>query len=124
MNVVIDQIGAPTSSDALADVTYKIVKAILNNPNFKDFGTYHVTSVGDTDWFRYACFIVDEAIRLGLKTTMTSKDIKPISSDLYPTLAKRPFNSRLVTDKITKTFMLELSNWEEEVKRALKEIIH
>jgi len=124
LNVVSDQKGTPTSSEVLADVTYKIVKIILNNPNFKDFGTYHVTSMGDTDWFKYACFIVDEAIGLGFKTSMTSKDIKPISSDLYPTLAKRPINSRLYIDKITKTFMLELPHWEEEVKKVLKEIIH
>jgi len=124
LNVVSDQKGTPTSSEVLADVTYKIVKIILNNPNFKDFGTYHVTSMGDTDWFQYARFIVDEAIGLGFKTSMTSKDIKPISSDLYPTLAKRPINSRLYIDKITKTFMLELSHWEEEVKKILKEIIH
>ena len=124
LNVVSDQKGTPTSSEILADVTYKIVKTILKNPNFKDFGTYHVTSMGDTDWFHYACFIVDEAMRLGLKTTMTSKDIKPISSHLYPTLAKRPMNSRLCTNKIRKTFMLELPYWEEEVKRILKELIH
>ncbi len=124
LNVVSDQKGTPTSSEVLATVTFKIVKTILDNPNFKDFGTYHVTSMGETDWFYYACFIVDESIRLGFKTTMTSKDIKPISSDLYPTLAKRPFNSRLYTEKITKTFMLELPDWEEEVKEVLKEIIH
>jgi dTDP-4-dehydrorhamnose reductase len=124
LNVVSDQMGTPTSSDLLANVTYNIVKTILKNTNFKDFGTYHVTSMGETDWFHYACFIVDEAMRLGLKTTMTSKDIKPISSDLYPTLAKRPTNSRLDTSKITKTFMLELPRWEEEVKKILKEIIH
>ena len=124
LNVVSDQKGTPTSGDVLANVTYKIVKTILKNTNFKDFGTYHVASSGDTDWFHFACFIVDEAIRLGLKTTMTSKDIKPISNDLYPTLAKRPMNSRLYTDKITKIFMLELPHWEEEVKKVLKEIIH
>jgi dTDP-4-dehydrorhamnose reductase len=124
LNVVSDQMGTPTSSDLLANVTYNIVKTILKNPNFKDFGTYHVTSMGDTDWFHYACFIVEEAMRLGLKTTMTSKDIKPISSNLYPTLAKRPTNSRLGTTKIKKTFMLELPHWEEEVKKVLKEIIH
>ncbi len=124
LNVASDQIGTPTSTDVLVDVTYNIVKTISDNPNFIDFGTYHVTSMGDTDWFRYACFILDESIRLRLKTTMTSKDIKPISSDLYPTLAKRPMNSRLYTTKIKKTFMLELPHWEEEVKRVLKEIIH
>ena len=124
LNVVSDQMGTPTSSEVLANVTYEIIKTIFKNPNFKDFGTYHVTSMGHTDWFHYACFIVDQAISLGFKTSMTSKDIKPISSDLYPTLAKRPMNSRLDTTKITKTFMLELPYWEDEVKKVLKETLH
>ena len=124
LNVVSDQIGTPTSSEALADVTYKIIKTIFNDPNFKDFGTYHMTLDNETNWYRYACFITDEAKRLGLTTCMTSKDIKPISSDAYPTLAKRPMNSRLDTTKIKKTFMLELPHWEVEVKRILKALIH
>jgi len=124
LNVVSDQIGTPTSSEALADATYKIVETILNDPNFRDFGTYHMTLEGETDWYRYACFITDEAKRLGLATLMTSKDIKPISSDAYPALAKRPLNSRLDTTKIKKTFTLELPHWEAEVKRVLKELIH
>jgi dTDP-4-dehydrorhamnose reductase len=124
LDVVSDQIGTPTSSEALADVTYHIVKTIFNDPNFKDFGTYHITLDGKTNWYRYACFITDEAKRLGLQTLMTSKDIKPISSDAYPTLAKRPMNSRLNTTKIKKTFMLELPHWEVEVKRILKALIH
>jgi dTDP-4-dehydrorhamnose reductase len=124
LNVVSDQIGTPTSSEALADVTFKIVEAIFNDSNFKDFGTYHMTLDNETNWYRYAYFITNEAKRLGLQTLMTSKDIKPISSDAYPTLAKRPINSRLDTTKIKKTFMLELPHWEEEVKRILKALIH
>ena len=124
LNVLSDQIGTPTSSEALADVTYKIVKAIFNDPNFKDFGTYHITLDNETNWYRYACFITDEAKRLGLPTLMTSKDIKAVSTDTYPTLAKRPMNSRLDTTKIKKTFMLELPHWEEEAKKILKELIH
>ena len=124
LNVVSDQIGTPTSSETLADVTYKIVETIFNDPHFKDFGTYHLTLDNETNWYRYACFITDEAKRFGLQTYMTSKDIKPISSDAYPTLAKRPMNSRLDTTKIKKTFMLELPHWEEEVKRTLKALIH
>ena len=124
LNVVSDQIGTPTSSEALADVSYKIVEAIFNDSSFKDFGTYHMTLDNKTNWYRYACFITDEAKRLGLQTLMTSKDIKAVSTDTYPTLAKRPMNSRLDTTKIKKTFMLELPHWEEEVKRILKELIH
>jgi dTDP-4-dehydrorhamnose reductase len=124
LNVVSDQIGTPTSSEALADVTYKILETIFNDPNFKDFGTYHMTLDNETNWYRYACFITDEAKRLELPTLMTSKDIKSISCEAYPTLAKRPMNSRLDTTKIKKTFMLELPHWEVEVKRILKALIH
>ncbi|CAM8460428.1 RfbD dTDP-4-dehydrorhamnose reductase [Candidatus Methylopumilus universalis] len=124
LNLVRDQIGTPTSSEALTDVTCQIVKAIFNDPHFKDFGTYHMTLDNETNWYHYGCFITDEAARLGLQTLMTSKDIKPILSDAYLTLAKRPMNSRLDTTKIKKTFMLELPHWEEEVKRILKALIH
>jgi len=120
LNIVSDQKGAPTSADAIADVTYKIIEAILNKTSFKDFGTYHVSLEGEADWYQYACFITDEAIRLGLKTTMTSQDIIAISSDTYPTLAKRPMNSRLNTTKVKKTFVLKLPSWEQEVVAVLK----
>ncbi|CAM8361022.1 dTDP-4-dehydrorhamnose reductase [Candidatus Methylopumilus universalis] len=120
LNIVSDQIGSPTSADAIADVTYKIVKTIFNKPSFKDFGIYHLALEGETNWYQYACFITDEAIRLGLKTTMTSQDIKSISSDAYRAVAKRPLNSRLDTTKIKKTFMLELPDWKMEAAVMLK----
>ena len=121
--MVSDQIGTPTSSEVLADVTCHIVKTIFNDPNFKYFGTYHLALDNETNWYLYACFITNEAVHLGFQTLMTSKDIKSILSDEYPTLAKRPMNSRLDNTKIKKTFMLELPHWEMEVKRILKEII-
>jgi dTDP-4-dehydrorhamnose reductase len=120
INIVSDQKGTPTSADIIADVTCNILKSILNKPSFKDFGTYHVALGGETNWNEYACFISDEAIRLGLKTTMTSQNIKSIPSDLYPTIAKRPMNSRLDTTKIKKTFMLEFPTWEVGVAAILK----
>jgi dTDP-4-dehydrorhamnose reductase len=120
LNIVSDQEGTPTSADAIADVTYKIVKTFLNIPNFKDFGTYHVALEGETNWYQYAFFITDEAIRLGLKTTMTSQDIKSIPTDAYPTPARRPVNSKLNTTKIKNTFMLEFPHWTQEVAAIVK----
>jgi len=120
LNIVSDQKGTPTSVDTIANVTYSIIKTILNKADFKDYGTYHVALKGETNWYQYACFINDEAMRLGFKTLMTFKDIKPILSDAYPTLAKRPKNSRLDTTKIKKTFMLELPHWKVEVATMLK----
>ena len=120
LNIVSDQRGMPTSVDTIANVTYNIIKTILNTPNFKDFGTYHAALKDEANWYEYACFVTDEAISLGLKTTMTSQDIKAISSDAYPTVAKRPINSRLDTTKIKKTFMLELPDWKAEVAAVIK----
>jgi dTDP-4-dehydrorhamnose reductase len=120
LNIVSDQKGSPTSADAIADVTCNIVKTILRKPNFEDFGTYHVALEGETNWHQYACFITNEAIRLGLKTTVTSQDIQSISSDAHSTRAKRPMNSILDTTKIRKTFMLELPSWDEEATAVIK----
>ena len=120
LDIVSDQKGTPISAEILADVTYKIVKTILNTPNFKDLGTYHAALKGETNWYEYACFITDEAIRLGIKTTMTSQGINAISSDAYLRIAKRPINSRLNTTKIEKAFMLELPDWKAEAAAVIK----
>ena len=107
----------------LADVTFKIVDAIFKNKNFYDYGTYHVTSEGETNWHDYANLITVEAMKLGLKIKCQPDYIHPITSSEYPTTAKRPLNSRLNCEKIKKTFMLELPHWESEVKKVLREII-
>jgi dTDP-4-dehydrorhamnose reductase len=123
LNIVGDQWGSPASSSMLADVTFKIVDMIKRNKNFNDYGTYHVTNDGETNWHGYASLILSEAMKLNLKVTCAPDHIHPIPTSKYPTAAKRPLNSRLNTDKIKKTFMLELPHWESEVKRVLKEII-
>jgi dTDP-4-dehydrorhamnose reductase len=122
-NIVGDQWGSPASSSMLADVTFKIVDTIFKNKNFNDFGTYHLTNEGETNWHAYASLISSEAIKLNVKVKCAPNKIHPILTSEYPSAAKRPFNSRLNTDKLKNTFMLELPHWESEVKRVLKEII-
>jgi dTDP-4-dehydrorhamnose reductase len=123
LNIVGDQWGSPASSSMLGDVTFKIVDTIFKDKNFNDYGTYHVSNEGVTNWYEYASFIAIEAIQLGLKTKCESNHIHSILTSDYSTLAKRPLNSRLNTDKLKKTFMLELPHWESEVKKVLREII-
>jgi dTDP-4-dehydrorhamnose reductase len=121
--IVGDQRGSPASASMLSDVTFKIVDAIFKNKNFNDYGTYHVTNEGETNWQEYASLISGEATKLNLKIKCAPDKIYPILTSEYPTAAKRPLNSRLNTDKIKKTFMLELPHWESEVKKVLREII-
>ena len=123
LNIVGDQWGSPASATMLADVTFKIVDTIFKNKNFNDYGTYHVTSDGETNWFEYASLIAGELIKLNVKIKCVPNQIHPIVTSEYPTAAKRPLNSRLNTDKIKKTFVLELPHWESEVKKVLREVI-
>jgi dTDP-4-dehydrorhamnose reductase len=120
LNIVGDQWGSPASSSMLSDVTFKIVDAIFKNKIFKDYGTYHVTSDGETNWFEYASLIAAEAIQLGLKVKCEPHHIHSILTSEYPTAAKRPPNSRLNCDKLKKTFMLDLPDWKDEVKKHVK----
>jgi dTDP-4-dehydrorhamnose reductase len=123
LNIVGDQWGSPASASMLADVTFKIVDSIFKDKNFSDYGTYHVTNEGKTNWHDYANFIVSESIQLGYKVKCEPDKIQSIFTSEYPTAAKRPLNSRLNCDKLKKTFMLELPHWESEVKKVLREII-
>ena len=123
LNIINDQIGAPTSTSTLSDVTYEMVKLILESKNFKYFGTFHATNSGETSWFDYAKFIASEAIKLGVKVRCPPSRIQPISSSEYSAAARRPLNSKLNCEKLKKTFMLELPNWQDEVKKVLREII-
>ena len=123
LNIVGDQWGSPASARMLADVTFKIVDTIFKNKNFNDYGTYHVTSDGETNWFEYASLIASELIKLNIKIKCGPDQISPILTPVYPTTAKRPLNSRLNCEKLKKTFVLELPHWESEVKKVLREVI-
>ena len=123
LNIVGDQRGSPASASMLSDVTFKIVDTIIKNKNFSSYGTYHVTSDGETNWFEYANLIASELIKLNANIKCGPDQIHSILTSEYPTAAKRPLNSRLNCDKLKKTFMLELPHWEPEVKKVLREVI-
>jgi dTDP-4-dehydrorhamnose reductase len=123
LNIVSDQWGSPTSSSMLADVTFGIVDTIFKNKKFYDYGTYHVTSDGETNWHQYASLIANELLKLNVRIKCMPSKILPILTSDYPTAARRPLNSKLYTDKLKKTFMLELPHWESEVKKFLREVI-
>ena len=124
LSMVSDQIGSPTSAFSLADVTFKIIDTLIKDPTFKDYGTYHATNVGETNWYDFALFILSEANTLGFPINIEPNVIKPITTSEYPTPASRPLNSRLNTDKLKKTFMLELPHWQDEVKKVLRALSH
>jgi dTDP-4-dehydrorhamnose reductase len=48
----------------LANTVSRIIQALTNDSNFNNFGTYHVTSEGETDLYEFSSMIVNEATQL------------------------------------------------------------
>jgi dTDP-4-dehydrorhamnose reductase len=107
----------------IADVTAQIVRHYINNPNNNsDYGTYHLSALGQTTWYDYACFIVQTALDNGQKLALTAQDIQPIASSSYPVPAKRPTNSRLNCDKLRHSFGLSLIAWQLDVAQVIAQL--
>ena len=123
LNVVDDQWGAPTSVKTLSEAIQAIIQYIDLKNNLDIYGTYHVTSNGETNWYLYARKILDilESFKIELK--LKKKDLYPIRSSQYSQDAKRPKNSRMNTTKFKNTFMLEFPHWENEVENVMSQII-
>ncbi len=121
LRIVADQVGAPTSAELLADVTAMALGRLFSDQAAG--GLYHCTAAGEASWHGYARFIVEEALRLGLRLQTDPECIAPISTEDYPLPATRPRNSLLDCSRLEQDFDLTLPTWQTHVTRTLKELI-
>lgn len=122
LNIVADQIGAPTSARFIADTTAHILRQAQCERSAKTFsaGIFNLTNSGETSWFGFAEKIVELARLQNLD--LKNRLINPIPTTSYPTPAKRPANSRLSTEKLQQRFGLNLPTWEQSLTLCLEEI--
>lgn len=107
ISVVSDQIGSPTNAHDLAKVILQIIPVIQN----KGIEIYHFANEGRCSWFEFAQEI--------LKNSEDNCKIEPIPSKKFKSKAVRPKYSLLNTEKIKKTFKIEILNWKVSLKRCL-----
>ena len=122
LNVVDDQIGAPTTAAELSRATHEIVSGILDGKFGADVnwtGTYHMTCAGSVSWRGFAQAIFQRAPEL---LDGKSPIVNPIKTSEYPTPAKRPLNSVLSNDKLAQRFGVRLANWESALDEVLMAI--
>ncbi|OWV83268.1 dTDP-4-dehydrorhamnose reductase [Rhizobium sp. R693] len=122
LRIVADQVGAPTSAALIANTTARIVDKILTDKSAGS-GVYHLTSQGSASWYDYACHIVDRATARGFGGLLPTDRIEPISTNDYPTPAKRPLNSRLNCSRLMDCFDLTLPEWQEGVDQVISRIL-
>jgi len=122
LKVIADQFGAPTSARLLADSTAEIVKQLFDSDVRQKAGTYHLVASGVTSWYGYAKKVLELVNQFGVKTKIHSENIVPIPTEAYPLPAPRPKNSVLSTDKIKKTFGINIPDWSVDVGQVLKQI--
>lgn len=114
LNIVMDQIGAPTWCRMIAEATALILAKTESAST--TFGTYNLTASGQTSWNGFA-----EAIFNYAKGYPIPK-INGIPSEAYPTPARRPKNSVLSHAKLEKAFDIWMPAWETSLKLCMEEI--
>lgn len=120
LNVVADQIGAPTSAELLADAAAHAISRCMAQSGLD--GIYHLTAAGEVSWHGYARFVIDYARQAGVELLATAEHVFPVPSSEFPVAAQRPLNSRLDTTKFRETFGVRLAPWQDGVLRMLAEI--
>ena len=117
LNIVADQIGAPTPARLIAQITTLAIHS--NMPG----GLYHLAPKGETSWHGFAQEIFRQAKAQGETLTMGPENAHSIPTSDYPTPAKRPLNSRMDTHKLQSALNIQLPNWQSQLELTLGEYL-
>jgi dTDP-4-dehydrorhamnose reductase len=130
LRIVRDQIGAPTLSSEIANATSKILAQICDTEggpfSLADVsGIYHMTAAGETSWYDFANAILEEGAKtpaagpwLATATNnlpLIARRVIPITTNEYPTRARRPAYSVLSNARLNRTFSLQLPDWRKQL---------
>jgi dTDP-4-dehydrorhamnose reductase len=119
LTIVNDQIGAPTTSSAIAGGTHAVVRGVLSGafgPEEDWAGLYNMTCSGSTTWAGFARAIFERA---GSLIGDRKPEVVPILSKDYPTPTARPHYSILSNEKLHARFGVRLPSWQADLDATL-----
>ncbi|MDX1722566.1 MAG: dTDP-4-dehydrorhamnose reductase [Pseudomonas sp.] len=114
LNVVADQIGAPTWAGSIASATAQLIQH-WRNGQAGPWGLFHLTAQGETSWFGFASAIAEQLRAQGKAVAQ----LQAIPSSAYPTPAQRPLNSRLDCTRLQRDWQLQLPDWHSALLESL-----
>ena len=112
LNVVCDQVGTPTSAVELA----KMIHYLEGTENY---GTFHATCEGDTNWADFAEAIFKRVGKNVKVNHVTSKQYK----EMNPASANRPAYSILENYMIKLTSDFMMADWQDALDVYMKELL-
>jgi dTDP-4-dehydrorhamnose reductase len=130
LRIVRDQIGAPTLSGELARATTNILAQICGTEgspfSLPDVsGIYHMTAGGETSWHGFADAILEESAQFPAtcpwfaaatgSLPLIVRRVIPITTNEYPTPARRPAYSVLSNARLSRAFSLQLPDWRKQL---------
>lgn len=116
LRVVTDQIGSPTWAKDLAIAIAQLIPQL----NLETAGTYHYTNSGVCSWYDFAVAIFEEAKELGFPLQV--KRVVPITTEEYPTPARRPAFSVLSLQKTSALLGDYPPHWRQSLRKMLLEL--
>jgi dTDP-4-dehydrorhamnose reductase len=111
LSVVSDQIGSPTYATDLAEV----ILGIVNNKDYQDKNqstqVCHYSNEGEISWYEFAKEI--------FKLAEVDCKVSPITTEQYPTPARRPMNTIMDKNEITKAFSVDTPDWKKSLNTCM-----
>ena len=134
LTMVADQHGAPTWARSIAEATSQIVSRCAQKGDTNAWGyngVFHLTSAGETTWAGFAQQILEEYEALAewpadtgeWGSPLVAKRVLPVTTDQFPTPARRPAKSVLSNRKLEATFGLRLPDWRDLLRLALQDAV-
>ncbi len=107
LGIVSDQFGQPTNANDLAETVMKIIET---EP--KTYGIFHYSNEPETTWYDFARKIAE----------LSDSKIKldEITTEQFPTPAKRPKRSTMSLDKIEEIYGIEPKHWENSLEECME----
>lgn len=119
LKIVDDQIGAPTTAEALTAATKAVLRQLAaSGQDATASGIYHLACAGETSWCGFA-----KAIFAEFASRQKPPEVIPIPTVAYPTPAKRPRNSRLCCDKFGRRFEFRMPEWQNALHEVAAAVL-
>lgn len=115
LNVVADQFGCPTSANDIATAIVTIARKLAEDSSARLRGVFHLSGTGETNWANFAKQIFAFSAENGGKSMI----VNDITTQQYPTPARRPASSRLDCSKLEEVYGIRLPSWQTSTRAVV-----